>query len=317
MKAGRVSASKISSLGDAIIPQRKMRKIEDFNYPQTAPPTPGGVKFVREPTGRLGRRGDAPRSPGRSRFSSRQILGCRFSNDLLAQQIRHAMQDFACRSESSSLEYSLVPSEDGAAAMLSRRSRSSWRPRLRTWCAGVALFAYLIAALGIPLPIFPHKKSGPPFPCQNRRCGCLTAEQCWRSCCCMTPAERWAWAREHNVEPPAYAERPASRASCCSPAPDADSCGDGKCCTTHSHPPRPAQKPRPTSSGLRWGPSLSALTCQGLSVLWVTSGAALPSVPAPALGVSPVQVEWLIPSDIHAIRLVVPPHVPPPRVRPA
>ena len=32
-----------------------------------------------------------------------------------------------------------------------------------------------------------------------------SAEQCWRSCCCHTLAERFAWAREHNVRPPEYA----------------------------------------------------------------------------------------------------------------
>ena len=48
-------------------------------------------------------------------------------------------------------------------------------------------------------------KSGEMFPCMDCPCGCNSAEQCWRSCCCHTLAERMDWAREHGVRPPEYA----------------------------------------------------------------------------------------------------------------
>ncbi|HTU89291.1 MAG TPA: hypothetical protein VMF69_04265, partial [Gemmataceae bacterium] len=70
--------------------------------------------------------------------------------------------------------------------------------RYRLGVLGVCL-AYLLAALEIPLPIFVHKISSQPFPCQDHPCGCQTAEQCWSHCCCFTPEERWAWAQAHNV----------------------------------------------------------------------------------------------------------------------
>ncbi|HTQ39729.1 MAG TPA: hypothetical protein VMJ32_11930 [Pirellulales bacterium] len=39
----------------------------------------------------------------------------------------------------------------------------------------------------------------------NHRCGCQSAEECWRNCCCMTLEERLIWARENHVIPPDYA----------------------------------------------------------------------------------------------------------------
>ena len=88
---------------------------------------------------------------------------------------------------------------------------SYWRPICRRLIAAGAFFAYFAAAFGLPLP--PPaviKDGGKPFPCQGHACGCRTAEECWRHCCCYTAAERWAWAKEHHVQPPAYAEKPAA-----------------------------------------------------------------------------------------------------------
>lgn len=42
-----------------------------------------------------------------------------------------------------------------------------------------------------------------PFPCQDRPCGCGTAEQCWRACCCFSHKEKMDWARRNGVTPPA------------------------------------------------------------------------------------------------------------------
>jgi len=72
----------------------------------------------------------------------------------------------------------------------------------------LVLLAYGLTSLGCPLPSPKIKVGNVPFPCQDHPCGCQTAEECWQHCCCFTPAQHWAWAREHNVEPPSYAERP-------------------------------------------------------------------------------------------------------------
>jgi hypothetical protein len=87
---------------------------------------------------------------------------------------------------------------------------TSWRSLRRRLIAGVTLIAYLLATLGLPLPAAAHKPDEQPFPCQDHPCGCRTAEQCWTACCCFTPEQRWAWARERHIDPPAYAEKPAA-----------------------------------------------------------------------------------------------------------
>ncbi|HUY92604.1 MAG TPA: hypothetical protein VMV10_27945 [Pirellulales bacterium] len=80
--------------------------------------------------------------------------------------------------------------------------------RLRSVPAGrlsivaAALAAYIVAAVGVPLPTFRAKDRSQPFPCMDRPCGCKSAAACWTSCCCTTPEERLHWAHEHGVEPP-------------------------------------------------------------------------------------------------------------------
>src|SRR5207253_1836141 len=90
--------------------------------------------------------------------------------------------------------------------MLWPRRNHSWNLLTRRLCAAIALLSYLTAIIGVPLPSLQGKDRSRPFPCQDHACGCRTAEQCWRHCCCFTPEEKWTWAQAHQVEPPAYAE---------------------------------------------------------------------------------------------------------------
>src|SRR5260370_29557185 len=86
-------------------------------------------------------------------------------------------------------------------------------PRVaRRMVGGLALVGYLSSSVGfLPLPVLPNKKKpGIPFPCQDHPCGCSSAEACWRHCCCFSAAERWAWAAANEIEPPEYAEKPAT-----------------------------------------------------------------------------------------------------------
>lgn len=69
--------------------------------------------------------------------------------------------------------------------------------------------SHLMSAVGLPVPlpsaeaIVRKAKSGKPFPCQQRPCGCLTYEQCWAGdCCCFTLGQKIAWARENGEEVP-------------------------------------------------------------------------------------------------------------------
>jgi len=72
----------------------------------------------------------------------------------------------------------------------------------------LTLFSHLIVTLGFPLPV-PNaaiaKDASRLFPCQNRPCGCLTADECWKGdCCCFTLEQKLAWAEANGREPPAH-----------------------------------------------------------------------------------------------------------------
>ena len=209
-----------------------------------------------------------------------------------------------------------------------------WRTlRYRLFVMGVTL-AYLLVALEIPLPAAVHKDTGQPFPCQDHACGCQTAEQCWTSCCCFTPEQRWAWAHAHNVQPPAYAEKPAAK-PISQPAArgwntlklrerDGDvaatatkCCGQkqqvrASCCQTESKPG--AQQPVSRRGGVRWGSVVTAWRCQGFQTLWVSFGAVLPVSRSAAWSpdCSPPSLFSL--SDIRASVLSMSPPAPPPRL---
>lgn len=67
-----------------------------------------------------------------------------------------------------------------------------------------------VCAMLLPFPIAPlpsdssQKDQSQPFPCQNRPCGCRSAEQCWKKCCCFNNKQKIAWAKANNVVVPDY-----------------------------------------------------------------------------------------------------------------
>lgn len=149
--------------------------------------------------------------------------------------------------------------------------------------------AYMVAALEIPLPVLVHKDRSQPFPCQDHPCGCRTAEQCWSHCCCFTPEERWAWAKAHNIEPPAYAEKPAEKPAArgwnriklrdrAQTTPSGKSCcqantGQAHCCQQTGDP-----SAKTFSRSRRQG-AVTIMTvwrCHGYSTVWISAGAVLP-----------------------------------------
>ncbi|HEY1598762.1 MAG TPA: hypothetical protein VGG64_04125 [Pirellulales bacterium] len=70
----------------------------------------------------------------------------------------------------------------------------------------VGLLGFLVVNTGLPLvqrvPPQLTKDKSTPFPCQDRPCGCMSAEECFRGCCCFTAKQRLAWAIEHDVAAP-------------------------------------------------------------------------------------------------------------------
>lgn len=178
------------------------------------------------------------------------------------------------------------------------------RLRIGKLWAGLALLSYSLTGLGIPLPATNIKDHSIHFPCEDHACGCQSAEQCWQHCCCFSAEERWAWARSHHVEPPAYAERPHGEQTV--------HAHPTLCCHDHqSHPTKVAQaKPHPS---VRWVLGLSALQCSGLTTSWISLGALAP--PPPVIRWSPclLPAGWVLPAELFPFTLAICPLDPPPR----
>lgn len=69
------------------------------------------------------------------------------------------------------------------------------------------LWGMLLSVIPIPVStsaIPAEKDRSQPFPCQNRPCGCRSAAQCWKKCCCFTDEQKLAWAKRNGVKAPEF-----------------------------------------------------------------------------------------------------------------
>lgn len=176
--------------------------------------------------------------------------------------------------------------------MPTRLIHRTLRNTLHRWPAKLVLLGYLWMCCGgtIPATLLMSSESlakamskdrSVPFPCMDKACGCRTAEQCYKSCCCSTKAERIAWAKDHAVSAEYVAlaeqaeEKPAGKSccaskaissrSCCKPAVKTASCcakptPQKKCCEQKPEPAPSEQRPAPGFS------MLAAMKCAGLQV---------------------------------------------------
>lgn len=172
--------------------------------------------------------------------------------------------------------------------MFARRLPRLFARRSRRLIAAAAALAYLASVLGFPLPVPAARDVSTPFPCQDHHCGCASAEQCWHNCCCFSAEERLAWAQKHNVT----LSRDIETAL-------ADEAHEHKsprsCCTHHDESPgcdehhaggrgddaQDNQKTSPRAK-VRWVHGFQAQKCQGLSLVWITTGITVPVHAAPA-----------------------------------
>jgi hypothetical protein len=137
-------------------------------------------------------------------------------------------------------------------------------------------------------------------------CGCKTAEQCWRSCCCHSLAERLAWARARGIQPPAF-ELAQAQAMGLDVAWLAKSCRSGesarRCCSAQERGAIAKPLPRSlteTGQGAAATDNVGgivawrALACRGQSLHWL---AAVPSliVISPDLPFEILVIDWLGP----------------------
>jgi hypothetical protein len=192
--------------------------------------------------------------------------------------------------------------------MPSHQRRYFWRPYIRRLTGGVALLSYVTSALGLPLPSPIKKDRSVPFPCQDRACGCTSAEQSSHSCCCFTPEERRAWAERHGVTPTGCCGGGASEKGECR--------GCSQACQGCEQEAGVDEKPCcvPNGKSVRWSSGLSALRCKGQGTLWVTTGAVLPPPPPLTWCPSMPCTGWLAYPDIGVVTIAATPPDPPPRL---
>ncbi|MBI3837999.1 MAG: hypothetical protein HY288_08710 [Planctomycetia bacterium] len=208
-----------------------------------------------------------------------------------------------------------------------RRARDCPQRRL---VVAVALAAYLVATMGIPLPAYVNKEDGIPFPCQHHACGCATGRQCWESCCCYTPRQKLAWAYANHVQPPAslVAEvaaaemHDASHGAMHAAELPAHCCAQRRASATalahrqhhDEHAAASCHKHDAHSGGVTLVIGALARQCRGMVEVWCASGACLPP---------PAAIDWQFQWDLvewvalagHTLPIGnLSPPVPPPRV---
>jgi hypothetical protein len=227
------------------------------------------------------------------------------------------------------------------------------RPLL-TW---LAILGYGVLALGLPLPAGMGQKGASPgldaagtiaakdrsvpFPCMNSPCGCASADQCFRDCCCTTLAERVAFARRHRLDADLVATLEARmtgggeladrklQGSCCAASdraakscceseqkPDSSAaqaksrcCDEGVTAAAGDAEPVPVvAEGRPRQVTLR-----AMLACKGLVTSWLAVGGAPPTPRFEITGLLPPRawVELLDESGEDPLLVPVPP---PPKV---
>lgn len=201
------------------------------------------------------------------------------------------------------------------------------RTRQRRLISAVVALYVLFGSLPLQLSIGPTKDFSKPFPCQHRACGCRSAEQCSRSCCCFSPAQKLAWERL-NSKASGATEQPVSRSQfesrlCCqkksSDAPDvAASCsGDDSPRCSQAGLPDPATSI--TTKGLKRVQLVvagEARRCGGLSALWMTLGDICPPEPPQALASDVLPGGRIEVGSESLPSSISPPPVPPPRIGP-
>ena len=141
---------------------------------------------------------------------------------------------------------------------------------------------FVLCAVLLPMPVSLRPDDGvekdlsQPFPCQNRPCGCRSAEQCWKKCCCFTNSQKVAWAKANGVDLPDYVLAAAKKESadvkesCALCSKTKDSGGKSKCeesiASRNSKPQSSAtQAPKvfARTKTSKWVLSVYAAECQG------------------------------------------------------
>ena len=162
-------------------------------------------------------------------------------------------------------------------------ARVHFRGRTGSW---LALVGQVIVLTGIPVPRASAKDLSQPFPCQKRACGCLTAKDCWTSCCCFSAGTRVAWAQEHGVTPPAPLVAEAQQDG----SKDTD---HEPCCSSKKHAVEKSTTSTSKEPALAWLLTIQAKRCHGAMGEEGQTAATYPPI-APTCW----NFEWTVASEI-------------------
>jgi hypothetical protein len=196
----------------------------------------------------------------------------------------------------------------------------------RRGIAVALLAAVCCASSGVPMVRLNRKDTSRPYPCQDRPCGCASADECWHHCCCMTNKQKLAWAREHDVTPPDYVVAAAAREEndptevCEHKESEASACcrheAERPCCRSRHHAEvaaadAPARK---AAAKVKFVLSDMARRCGGMPPVISLLSDALPFVDRPEW--KPVErlVGYLVDAPVPFASAELPPPVPPPRL---
>lgn len=164
----------------------------------------------------------------------------------------------------------------------------------------------------IPLPVGQRvvKDLSQPFPCQQRACGCRSADQCWKKCCCFTNSQKVAWAKAYRVIPPPLVVS-AARRECSLAAKSAEGC-----CVTGGSRAVPAAAAPADDETTEYLVVVLAQQCQGQPWAWSVLPWAVMPQPEGCSVVAPLVGEKLTLESASLIESGVIPPVPPPRHMP-
>lgn len=151
---------------------------------------------------------------------------------------------------------------------MATRIRTSSRLTRQT-LALVCMLLLVLMITGLPVPLTNGKDRSTPFICMESRCGCMTAEQCWKHCCCHTNEEKLAWARKHNQPVPDYVvqadvqlsgkcescEQEFRHDTCC----EVENDSSNSSCCEHQNTSKSSKPPK----SLKWIIMIHAHQCQG------------------------------------------------------
>jgi len=200
------------------------------------------------------------------------------------------------------------------------------------WLTGL-LVGFVACVILLPMPVSLVSKSSPgkdvsePFPCQNRPCGCRSAEQCWKKCCCFSNAEKVAWAKTNRVKLPGYVvvaakkEVSGKKNSCALCAKEnkkssKTTCEESKVSVSSEPQKVTPQAPvsRIRSSSSKWVMTMYAAECQGQTPFSFCFPASIIPTPVVAVTQAPCLLESVHPQSERLNSATARPPLPPPKI---